>query len=288
MRTILAFGLLLALPAAAAGYDIDQLAKDVRAHHQAMMKKMGDLAIEQEATFSAPGGEKSSVASKMFYKGDRWRTEGSIAMAAQGGQEGMDLDGIQVFDGQDLWSVAMGMKMKMPHGQAGGGAQSFGMAPAPGSRIVGEEKVGGRDCWIVQGPAMSDNPMMKSASNRTWVDKKSFVWVQAVTEMNGNKTRAVFSDFRKVEGFEIPHLTEMYSGDKVTMTARIVKIATKQGLSDDLFDPAKLPGTEMSHPMMGGRMGAEAMPAEIDMDAILKQAEEMKKRMEEMQAPDGK
>lgn len=283
MRTTLILAALLAAPLAASAYDIEQLRKDARAYHDGMMKKVVDMTIEQESSFTAPGRGSSSMKSTMYRKGDRWRNEGTMSMGA--GQGGT-MDAITVFDGTDFWTVTMGMKMKVPADQAQGrGAPSYWTEPAPGSKVTGQDKVNGRDCWIVQGPDVPENPMAQTGPTLTWIDKKSFIWVQTETKLSGKTLRTTFSDFRKVEGYDLPYQIDVYSDGKLTMTSKIVKLETNKKLSDDLFDPAKLPGGEMPGMTPGGQPG---MPSQADMDAILKQAEAMKKQMEAMQQQQGK
>ena len=282
MRRILALALLLALPSTGSAYDIAQLTKDVRAYQESMMKKLGDVTMEQEATISRPDKGSTTVHTKMYRKGLRWRNEGSMAMPGSNGDSGATMQTVQVFDGEEIWSVSMGMKMKLPRERAARqGSPAYWMDPAPGSKIAGEEKVAGHDCWIVEGPEAPADAGEMAGSMRTWIDKKTFVPVQTESEAAGHKIRAVFSDFRKVQGFDMPYQTEVFTDGTATMTAKVVKVETNQGLSDDLFDPAKLEGSEM------GTMGATGMPKGMDMNAIMKQAEAMKKQMEEAQKQQG-
>jgi hypothetical protein len=138
--------------------------------------------------------------------------------------------------------------------------------PPAGSKISGEETVDARECWIVESPATSVVP----SAPRTWIDKAEFVNVRSETVLSGKTIRTDFSDFRDVKGaLEIPYHADVYSNDQKTMTAEITKLETNTGLSADLFDPAKL-GT-------GPGTATPAMPG-IDVNAIMKQAEEMQKR----------
>jgi hypothetical protein len=275
MRMFVASCLLLALPAASPAYDIEQLRKDARAYHDAMMRKLGDLTIEQEAAFTAPDRADVTVRSTIFRKGNRWRTEGSMTAPAGSAGEGTGSSAIHLFDGTDLWSAAMGMKRRLPPGQTyGQGTPAYWTEPVPGSEIVGEETVAGRDCWIVLGPEPPPNPILEGTRARTWVDKKCFLTVQSESRMSGKTMRAVFSDFRRVEGYDLPYRTEVYSDGAKTLAAQVVSLAAGRGLSDDLFDAARLPGTEAG----GG-------PGQGGLDAILQQVETVRKQTEEPQEP---
>lgn len=277
MRTILTLALLLAAPLAASAYDIEQLRKDARAFHDGMMKKVVDITMEQEATFTIPGrGGENTMKSTMYRKGDRWRTEGMMSMGGQGA-----MDTVTLFDGKDVWTVAMGMKTKLTAEQLQGQPMaSYWTEPAPGSRITGQDTVNGRECWIVQGPDVPETAMTEMGPTLTWIDKKNFIWVQTETKMSGKTVRTTFSDFRKVDGYDLPYRIDVFSDGKPTMVSRIVKLETNSKLSDDLFDPAKLAGSAMPGMTPGAAPGA---PGEVDIDALMKQAEAMKKQMEEMQ-----
>jgi outer membrane lipoprotein-sorting protein len=201
-----------------------------------------------------------------YQKGDKWRSEANMNMDASGSNANGSLSAITLFDGADYWTVTMGMKMKLPPEQVGDQKTSdYWHAPPEGSTIIGDETVNGRDCWIVQYP---ENPMMKEAP-RYWIDKEKFVFVRTVSELSGKEIRSDFSDFRTVKGdFEIPYHIDVYSGEDKTMTADVTKLEIGTGLSDELFDASKLAGGGM--PGMGG--------GEIDIEQLMKQAEEMKKQ----------
>lgn len=271
MRTIVFATLSLALfaPCRAAAYDIDDLVRDGHAYHQRAQQLIGDMTVEQTASFTAPSGGNSTMKSVRYQKGDKWRQEADMAMAGMPQGPGGAIKTVTLFDGTDTWTLAMGMKTKLPKDAAQNSASSptYWSEPPAGSKISGEETIGGRECWIVEMPA---NALTASAP-RTWVDKTKFVNVRSESVLSGKTMRTDFSDFRDVKGaLEIPYHADVYSNDQRTMTAEITKLETDTGLSDDLFDPAKLgaagPGT-----------GMPAMPG-VDMNAIMKQAEEMQKR----------
>lgn len=250
---ICATAMLVAAPAFA--YTIEDLRRDAKAQWEKVQKDVGDLAIEQEATFNVEG-QSGGMKSKLFMRGKKWRMEGEMSA----GREGQSIETVTLFDGDDIWTVTMGMKSKLPKNAVGPGtAQSFWSEPAEGGEVVGEETVQGRACWKVQHKG-------DGAPVTTWFDKSNFMPVQMMTKMSGKELKTVFSDFRKVKGHEVPHMTEVFSEGKKTVTSKIIKVEPNASLSADLFDPEKLAGGEG-----------------MDMNAIMKQAEEMKKKMMESQ-----
>jgi outer membrane lipoprotein-sorting protein len=159
----------------------------------------------------------------------------------------------------------MGMKSKLPPGTINpGGAQSFWNEPPAGAEVIGDETVSGRACWKVENKKASGGPQV------TWYDKKTFIPVQIEAKASGKKVRTVFSDYRAVKGYEVPHLTEMFSDGKKTVTSKIKKIETNAKLADALFDAEQLEGGEG-----------------MNMEALMKQAEEMKQKMMEQQGKGG-
>lgn len=256
----------LSFATSAAAYEIDDLVRDARAYHGKMMTELHDLTIEQVATFHAKGAGSSGMSSITYRKGDRWRTDASISAGGMSSASGQKFDATTLFDGKDVWSVTAGIKAKVPPGGAQGQSSvpAYWVEPVEGSKVVGEETVGGRACWIVQAPLPAGAPAGFGAP-KTWIDKKKFAHVQSEVVLSGKTIRSVFSDFRAVKGaFEVPYLVDVFSDGAKTMTAKITKLETGTGLSDDLFDASKLGGSATT----------------IDVDALMKQAEEMRKKAE--------
>jgi outer membrane lipoprotein-sorting protein len=256
----------LAAAASAPAYEIEDLLRDARAYHAKMMTEVHDLTIEQEAMFHAKGAGSSGMSSTMYRKGDRWRNDAKMSAGGMSSASGQSFEATTLFDGKDVWSVTAGIKAKVPPGgvQGQSSVPAYWNEPVEGSKVVGEETVGGRACWIVQAPSVAGAPAGIGAP-KTWIDKKKFVHVQSEVLLSGKTVKSVFSDFRAVKGgFELPYVVDVFSDGQKTMTAKITKLETNTGLSDDLFDASKLGGGATS----------------IDVDALMKQAEEMRKKME--------
>jgi outer membrane lipoprotein-sorting protein len=255
------FSILVLFSASSFAYDINDLIRDGRAYHERFQSDVGDMKMELEASFTAAAAGNASMNSIHYSKGVKWRMEADMNM---GESMGGAIHTVMLFDGENYWTLAMGMKTKLTKEQMQQQDQktSYWNEPPEDSKIIGEESVSGRDCWIVEYPS---TPVMKSAP-KYWIDKQRFVFVQTQTELSGEKIRAEYSDFRKVkDDYEIPHHIEMFSGDKQSMIADIKKIEIGAGLSDELFDPEKLGGAEMDI-------------KNIDLEQLMKQAEEMKKK----------
>lgn len=267
MRTLTTMFLLMLVAIPAHAYDMADLRRDMHAHIDKMMKDAGDLTIEHEATFE--GGAKGASGMKgmtgmkttTYVKGTRWRSNAVM----QGGDDSPSIEMVSMFDGEDLWTVVMGMKQKQPRGTIGQTGQGGMWNEFPDdAKLVGEDQVGGRATWKVQyepekgGPKGSQGPVL------VWVDKSTFVPIQLEAKSSGKPMRMVMSDFRKVKGYDYPYLTELFADGQKSMTLKVVKLETNKGVSDDLFDPEKLAGGEG-----------------MDMNAMMKKAMEMQKQMEQ-------
>ncbi len=281
MKPIIAtLAALILLTSTVFAYDINNLLAEARAHYQKYESEFDDLSVYFEGTFTAAEAKDSKITSVHYMKGNKWRNEGTMdmqGMMKQNDMEGMppgmgggNMEVVALFDGTDMWTLAMGMKMKMPKDQVPGNMSTpaYWQEPIAGSEIVGDESVNGRDCWIVLAP---ENSIMKTRP-KTWIDKKHFVFVRSESELSDGIMRTDFSDFRTVEGdFVVPYHYEVSSEGRMSMSGGITSLETNSGLSDDLFDPEKLGGSG------GGESGMPGM-GDIDIDALMKQAEEMKKK----------
>lgn len=266
MRPLLMLAILCGLITPASAYETSELVRDARAYYAKVGTTVRDLTIQQEATFHARGAGTSGMRSTSYRKGDRWRVESTMRAGGAASAKGQQIETVTLFDGKDTWTLAMGMKSKLPAGTMPdqSSAPSYWLEPVTGSKVVGQETVNGRSCWIVESPAVAGAAQHGVGASRTWIDRRKFIYVQSEVVLSGKKVRSVFSDFRPVQGeFEIPHQIDVLSDGAKTMTVKIVKLSANKGLSDDLFDATKLAGGKT-----------------MDMDAIMKQAEEMKKKME--------
>ena len=263
---------LLLLASATFAYDINDLISDARAHYQKYETEFQDLTVHFEGTFNMEDAKDSKITSVHYMKGIKWRNEGQMNMAAMPRPDdapampGGNLDFVMLFDGTDYWSLTMGMKMKLPKDQMPtnmGSNPAYWQEPLEGSTIVGEESVDGRDCWVVLSPQGEDD----AGQTKTWIDKKHFIFVRSEVQAKDDVITTQFSDFRAVDGdFVVPYKYEVSSNHSISMTGGITELTTNSGLSDDLFDPEKLSG------------GAGMDLQNLDIDALMKQAEEMKKK----------
>jgi outer membrane lipoprotein-sorting protein len=257
-------------------YDVADLSRDAKAFHSRHQHELGDMTLKMEGKFTAAQAGTSGLSSTRYQKGDKWRLESGMVSGSTMGNAQGSINTVTLFDGENVWSVAMGMKTKLTKEQSQNqDMKSYWNEPPDGSKIVGEETVNGRDCWIVEWPA---NPMLKTAP-KYWIDKTHFITVKSEGELSGKKIVTEMSDFRAVKDeFIVPYHSDSFSDGKKTLETDITELSINTGLSDDLFDPAKLQGSNAGAANPSG-MDMKTM----DMDSLMKMAEEMKKKAEEMQ-----
>jgi outer membrane lipoprotein-sorting protein len=200
-----------------------------------------------------PSSEGSlRTTSIMYSKGERFRVEVSMEgmedVGAPAEMAGMKT--IVIGDGTSTWIVNPMMgKSKIPaeEGAKYRGQWSCSDYVPVAAEIIGSEKIGGRDCYVLS--------VLDESSDfaKLWIDQKSFI----LMKMEGKPQEGIASvilpsDYRKVSGdFEMPFRTEMYSGKDLISTTVVKSVTVNKGLADDLFDPDKV---KTSGPDMKGIM----------------------------------
>lgn len=210
-----------------------------------------DLSWTME--MDVPSSEGTLTTTTVLYsKGKKFRVEvtmeGMEDAGMPAGMEGMKT--IVVGDDKSAWIINPMMgKSQIPADEAANYRAKWSCTDymPVAAEIVGSEKVGGRDCYVLS--------VLDASSDyaKLWVDQKSF----QLMKMEGKPQEGVasvilLSDYRKVSGdFEMPYRTEMYSGKELISTGVVKSVQVNKGLSDDLFDADKI---EVSGPDMKGMM----------------------------------
>lgn len=247
--------------------DLETLLTEARAYHTGKLDKINDMTLEYTGTVSDPRGEAANILSTLTRKGELWRMDAEIGMG--GGEltvngqkqstDNMSMETTVLYDGKDVWTSVMGMKMKTPKDQAME-KMSFTQywdEPPTGSTVLGEETVNGRNCYIVEHPKSEfvEHPV------KMWIDKEYFVNVQSETYASGKLMKTVFSDFKPIEGdYVIPYKSEVFSDGAKMVDVTITKVEVNKGVDDGLFDAAKLDGGSM----------------DLDLQKLMKEAGKMK------------
>jgi outer membrane lipoprotein-sorting protein len=188
---------------------------------------------------SSQGSFKST--SVLYSKGKRFRVEVSMEGMEDAGvpaaMAGMKT--IVIGDGTNAWIVSPMMgKSKIPveEGAKYRSQWSCSDYQPVAAEIIGSEKIGGRDCYVL---AVLDK---SSDFAKLWIDQKSFILMKMEGKpQEGVASVILLSDYRKVSAdYEMPFRTEMYSGKDLISTVVVKSVAVNKGIADDLFDPDKI------------------------------------------------
>lgn len=217
--------------------DWSSILKEARAKYAKFEKEIKDMTIVQETKMTTPQGEMTS-GTKILKKGKKFRMETTMQMQMPGVHGGMKT--ITIFDGKDTWMISPMMgkrKLSAEEEKKYQTEKNWWEVISEKAKIVGTEKVGNRDSYVVEFKEGKEFPFTK-----IWIDKKNLFLAKAESKGPKGKTMLwVFSDFRKIKrDYEMPYKTEMYVGGKLMSTNLVKSIEINKGLSDDLFNPEKV------------------------------------------------
>jgi outer membrane lipoprotein-sorting protein len=231
-------GLLLATDLGVA-QDASNVLNEAKKQYEAFMRKAKDLKTVSVMTMGAGAGAMTDTTTA-FYKGERSRVESKVEMA---NTEGASMsvaptETVVLNDGADTWMVSsLKPARKLTPAEAGDyfTEQQWWDVIPDSAKVVGEEQYGGRDCYAVEVKLAHG-----AAPVKLWIDKSALVIVGGDGVFQGKQMRWVNSDFRDVEGREMPYKVDFYSGDEVVATMVLQSVETNANLSDDLFDAKSL------------------------------------------------
>ncbi len=201
-----------------------------------MYADLGGVVIVSQTNISIQGFEIISD-SKVYKKQNKTRTENSIA-GIPGRPGSMEMTTIA--DGSDFWMITSERgkeKMEKNNPMAQLGKSAFDSGIPDSAKFVRSEKVGDRDCYVLQ---YSVSTPMGSTSSTMWYDKKTAVVVKSETQTPQGKVITKIEEFKKLKDkWEMPmKISAMLEGSPM-MIATITSIEIDQKLSDDLFNADK-------------------------------------------------
>lgn len=263
MKTSLAVCMfvVLSLASLANAMELETLLSKARAYHGDKLAKIEDMVIEYTGIVNDPSGKAAAINSTLTRAGELWRMDATISMGGEDAKQGqgMSMETVVLYDGKEVWTSVMGMKMKTPKDQA---MEKMSFAqywdePPVGSTVLGEETVNGRDCYVVEHPKNEfvEHPV------KMWIDKEYFVNVQSETYASGKLMKTVFSDFKPADGdYVIPYKSEVFSDGTKMVDVTITKVLVNKGVDTAMFDASKLDGGSM----------------DLDLQKLMKEAGKMK------------
>jgi outer membrane lipoprotein-sorting protein len=218
--------------------DWSTVLKEAKAKYAKFEKEIKDMTITQEIKLITPDGVMPSEA-KMLRKGEKFRTESKIQIP-QMESEMASIEMVIIYDGKETWMVSSIMgkkKLSDEEDKIYQKERNWWQVISEKAEIVGSEKVGDRECYLVLIKEEKESPF-----TRIWVDQKNLVLVQAESkEPEGETMLLVSSDFKKIkDDWEWPYKTEIYVDGNLMTTVGVKSLEINKGLSDELFNPDKL------------------------------------------------
>jgi len=221
--------------------DWSSILEQAEAKYAKFESEVKDMTIVQEMKMVTPEGEMVSEI-KMLKKGEKFRMETKMeAPETPEMPEGMaGMETVVIYDGKDTWMISPFLGKKKLSGEEEKQYQKerdWWKLVSEKAKIVGTEKVGERECYVVQMEEEKEFPF-----TRLWLDKKNLDLTKGESKRRKGETIVwIHSDFRKIKGdWKMPYKTEIYADGKLMSTSLVKTLEINQGLSDDLFDPAKV------------------------------------------------
>ena len=221
--------------------DWSSILKEVMVKCEKFNKEIKDMTIIGEMNMVSPEEDMSfSHKIKRFFKGKKFRSELTMQMTGMPKEMG-GMTTIIIHNGKDTWIVSSLAGKKKLSDEESKQYQKEGVSCCTRmfkkAKIVGTEKIGKRECYIVKPEEEGETSYTK-----IWLDKKNFYMVKSeIKGTEGEIILMVSSDFRKIKGdWEMPYKTEMYGDNELMFTLLVKSIEINKGLSDDLFDPDKV------------------------------------------------
>ena len=224
----------------ARGADISSILKAAQEKSSQFDREIKNMVMVQEIRTQA-GPNPMLSENKVIKMGDKFRVETNMEAPGMG-----KMKTIIIHDGKDTWMISpFTGKQKLPDSEAGThqSQKHWWDFISDKSTLVGNQKVGGRNCHVIEITGDSQLPFSK-----IWLDRNSLVMVQAESQSpDGSTTRLVYSNFKKIQGgLEIPYKTEVYTGQNLMSTTLIKTLEVNQAVSPSLFDPTQVKAPQMN------------------------------------------
>jgi len=216
----------------ATGADSSEILNAIKNKYDGFEAGIKDMRLEMEIETDA-AGPHIKAEQTVLKKGEKIRVESLIRVPSIEKPE----TSIFIHDGRNSWVISpeRGTTELLPESKAEQfrTEERWWEKVLRNARITGEDKVGEREAVIIE---IEDEQGGAPAS--LWVDKNDLVLLQAESRTaDGQNARWVFSEFRKVNSWDMPYRTEMYLGDTLQSTSTIRSFEINQGLSDEVFTP---------------------------------------------------
>ena len=200
--------------------DVEDILQKAREKYLEFRATATDIIISR--TITKEGGV--IIEEKIYKKGEMFRVE----------MDEGDITVIRIYDGESFWTVIpeRGIRRRLPL-EAKRDALLCKWFDVFGEKLLKvdrAERLGGRDCYVLAG---RDNLFL-------WVDRKTLALLKLEAEGDEEKKVTItFSDFRTIEGWEIPLSAKMRKNGR-TFGSSSIKLDIKTVLPMELFDPEEI------------------------------------------------
>jgi outer membrane lipoprotein-sorting protein len=212
------------LPGDTCADDFSKFVEKAKKKYEEYQAEVLDETIVQEMTTATATGEMTTHTT-VYRMGDKMRVDSKMEMprGAKKADAPQVIESTVVHNGTDYWMATptvgkrkLGTRERQQYQTE---RHLWDMIPDKAT-MIGSEKLGERDCYIVALAGEED-----SAGAKLWMDKKSLVIVVVETGgVRGQKSRTVNSDFRKAEGdWEIPYKTQIFRGERLLSTLVVTR-----------------------------------------------------------------
>jgi outer membrane lipoprotein-sorting protein len=212
--------------------DPSEILNKIKTKYDNFSKEVKDLKLQMSIETDA-AGPRIKAEQTVLKKGEKIRVDSRITVQ-QAERTGKS---IFIFDGKNSWVISpeKGTTQQLPAEKAEEfkTEENWWDSAMGRATIKGEEKLGERDALVIE---VADEKGGPPAS--LWVDKKDLVLLQAKSISSDGKTsKWVFSDFKRINNWDMPWRTEMYVGDALQSTSVIRSFEINTGFSEEVFSP---------------------------------------------------
>jgi len=216
---------------ALAGDSSSQVLNRIKEKYESFENEIKDMRLVMEIETDATG-TPVRARQTVLKKGEKIRVESFISLPSEKPETS-----IFIYDGENSWVISpeKGMTEQFPRDKARQfqTEEKWWNKVLERAKVKGEEQIGGKEAFVIE---IEDEEGGPPAS--LWIEKEDLVLLQAESRTAGGKsTKWVFSDFRKVNHWDMPYKTEMFVGDALQSTSTIKSFEINKGLSDEVFIP---------------------------------------------------
>ncbi len=204
---------------------LDEIVKKMEEREKKLWEAKDVMTIMESGTVM-PTGERMKIKTISYKKGKKFRIDMENPFTGKM---------IMLFDGKDYWTISAMGKMKTTSMQEQTQVIQTYSKYIKNGKLMGTETVEGRECYYIKITPTKDNPYLAM-----WVDKEWLYPIKAKIQSPQGEMIVIAKDFREEKGIGmVPHIIET-QGAGISNITVIKEVKVNTGLSDDLFDPAKI------------------------------------------------